>query len=138
MLAKIRSKARRLLTLQQDDPRRTFEGGAAPHVVQHVTWHSAESESFVEAGSVSGSKRARGAAELRRADAALSERTSDLERLQRLHERTVQSLMSGLLTIDSEGVVTSFNPEAERITGHDVSSAVGRDVDETRRLLGPT
>ena len=34
--------------------------------MQHVTWHSAESESFVEAGSVSGSKRARGAAELRR------------------------------------------------------------------------
>ena len=27
-LAKIRSTARRLLTLQQDDPRRTFEGGA--------------------------------------------------------------------------------------------------------------
>merc|ERR1712173_478464 len=27
-LAKIRSTARRLLTMQQDDPRRTFEGGA--------------------------------------------------------------------------------------------------------------
>jgi two-component system sensor histidine kinase PilS (NtrC family) len=57
------------------------------------------------------------AAELRRTGEALRQRTSDLRNLAHLHQRTVESLMSGLLTTDSEGRVTSFNPEAERITG---------------------
>jgi two-component system, NtrC family, sensor histidine kinase PilS len=52
-----------------------------------------------------------------RAGRALDERTRDLRQLQRLHERTVASLTSGLLTTDAAGRITSFNPEAERITG---------------------
>jgi two-component system sensor histidine kinase PilS (NtrC family) len=38
--------------------------------------------------------------------------------------------MSGLLTTDPEGRITSFNPEAERITGLQAQQALGRDVDE--------
>jgi two-component system, NtrC family, sensor histidine kinase PilS len=68
-------------------------------------------------------------AELERAGAALSQRTSDLVQLQSLYERTVESLMSGLLTTDPEGRVTSFNREAERITGMERSEARGRDVE---------
>jgi two-component system sensor histidine kinase PilS (NtrC family) len=68
-------------------------------------------------------------AELERAGAALSQRTSDLVQLQSLYERTVESLMSGLLTTDPEGRVTSFNREAERITGMGRSEAHGRDVE---------
>ncbi len=68
-------------------------------------------------------------AELRRAGEALEQRTSDLSRLQTLHERTVESLKSGLLTTDSRGRITSFNSEAERITNQDRADVLGLDVD---------
>jgi two-component system sensor histidine kinase PilS (NtrC family) len=68
-------------------------------------------------------------AELRRAGEALEQRTSDLSRLQTLHERTVESLKSGLLTTDLEGRITSFNSEAERITNQDRACALGLDVE---------
>jgi two-component system sensor histidine kinase PilS (NtrC family) len=55
--------------------------------------------------------------ELERTGEALYQSTSDLKRLRYLHQRTVESIMSGLLTTNSEGRVTWFNPEAERITG---------------------
>jgi two-component system sensor histidine kinase PilS (NtrC family) len=69
-------------------------------------------------------------AELRRTGEALRQRTHDLDRLWRLHRHTVESLMSGLLTTDPEGRITSLNPEAERITGLRSHQALGRDVDE--------
>ena len=68
--------------------------------------------------------------ELRRTGQALDRRTDDLIRLRNLHERTVESIMSGLLTTDPDGHVTSFNPEAERITGLRASEALGRPVDD--------
>jgi two-component system sensor histidine kinase PilS (NtrC family) len=70
------------------------------------------------------------AVELRHTGEALRQRTSDLQLLTNLHERTVESLRSGLLTSDRDGRVTSFNPEAERITGLASASAIGRDVEE--------
>jgi two-component system sensor histidine kinase PilS (NtrC family) len=70
------------------------------------------------------------ARELERAGRALDERTSDLVRLLTLHQRTVESLRSGLLTTDERGRVTSFNPEAERITGEMLPRALRRDVEE--------
>ncbi|MGH0030011.1 MAG: two-component system sensor histidine kinase NtrB [Myxococcota bacterium] len=77
--------------------------------------------------------------ELERTGQALSERTSALARLRTLHERTVESLMSGLLTSDETGAVTSFNLEAERITGLRRETACGLDLEEVlpgvRRLL---
>jgi two-component system sensor histidine kinase PilS (NtrC family) len=68
--------------------------------------------------------------ELRHTGAALDRRTSELLRLQNLHQRTVRSLMSGLLTTDREWRITSFNPEAERITCRAGAHAVGRDADD--------
>jgi two-component system sensor histidine kinase PilS (NtrC family) len=68
-------------------------------------------------------------AELRRAGEALEQRTSDLSRLQTLHERTVESLKSGLLTADLEGRITSLNSEAERITHQDRADVLGLDVE---------
>lgn len=60
----------------------------------------------------------------------LHKSATDLHRLQDLHERTVDSLLSGLLTTDSEFRVTSFNPEAERITGADADAVAGAHLDE--------
>jgi two-component system sensor histidine kinase PilS (NtrC family) len=65
-----------------------------------------------------------------RAGRALDERTRDLRSLQRLHERTVESLTSGLLTTDPQGRITSFNPEAQRITGALAAEAIGRPLEE--------
>lgn len=69
-------------------------------------------------------------AELRRTGAALDRRTTDLRRLRDLHLRTVESIGSGLLTTDDAGRVTSFNPEAERITGETADSVSGRILAE--------
>ena len=68
-------------------------------------------------------------AELERTGSALDERTSALEELRTLHARTVESLMSGLLTTNPEGRVTSFNQEAERISGISRAEAVGLDFE---------
>ena len=68
-------------------------------------------------------------AELRRTGEALDARTSDLERLLTLHQRTVESLMSGLLTTNERLEITSFNPEAVRITGFSAAEALGAPVE---------
>jgi len=70
------------------------------------------------------------AAEVRRTGAALDRKTSDLERLRDLHRLTVESIGSGIATIDPAGRVTSFNPEAERITGLSAAEAEGRLLDQ--------
>ena len=69
-------------------------------------------------------------AELRATGAALDRQTHDLRRLRDLHLLTVESIGSGLLTIDAAGVVTSFNPEAERITGMAGEDALGRALED--------
>ncbi len=68
--------------------------------------------------------------ELQRTGRALDQSKSDLRRLRDLHQRTVGSLMSGLLTFDAEGAITSFNPEAERITGLAAAAVLGRSLEE--------
>ena len=68
--------------------------------------------------------------ELRIAGEALSESASDLVLLRRLHEHTVDSLNSGLLTTDLDSRVRSLNPEAERIIGLAPSEVLGRDLEE--------
>ncbi len=68
--------------------------------------------------------------ELHRAGAALDQSRSDLRHLQSLHARTVESLLSGLLTTDREGRITSFNPEAERITARPAAEALGAHIDQ--------
>ena len=65
-----------------------------------------------------------------RAGRALAETSRDLASLQRLHQRTVESLTSGLITTDPAGQITSWNPEAERITGANVAEVLGRALDD--------
>jgi len=78
--------------------------------------------------------------EVRVTGAALVRRTSDLHRLEELHQQTVESLTSGLLTTDIDGRITSFNPEAVRLTGAAVHEALGEHVDRiipgSHQLLG--
>jgi two-component system sensor histidine kinase PilS (NtrC family) len=69
-------------------------------------------------------------ADLRRTGAALDRRTTDLRLLRDLHLRTVESIGSGLITTDRDRRITSFNPEAERITGENAASVLGRMLDD--------
>lgn len=79
--------------------------------------------------------------ELHLAGEALARSRHDLQRLRWLHARTVESLLSGLVTTDSAGRITSLNPEARRITGISADEVIGRHVDEmlpgTSSLLRP-
>jgi two-component system sensor histidine kinase PilS (NtrC family) len=67
--------------------------------------------------------------ELRFAGRELDRRRTALERLQRHHERTVESLTSGLLTTNRAGRVTALNEEGERITGMSPGRALGLDLE---------
>jgi two-component system sensor histidine kinase PilS (NtrC family) len=55
---------------------------------------------------------------------------SDLRELRSLHERIVESLTSGLVTVDASGVVTSCNPEGARILGKSRLEIVGERVEQ--------
>ncbi len=68
--------------------------------------------------------------ELRIAGERLQESATDLAELRTLHERTVESLTSGVLTTDAAEHVTSFNPEAEQITGRAADEVMGRPLAE--------
>jgi len=63
--------------------------------------------------------------ELRVTGERLHDQAANLEELRSLHARTVECLTSGLLTVDEAERITSFNPEAERITGSAWSEVLG-------------
>jgi two-component system sensor histidine kinase PilS (NtrC family) len=67
--------------------------------------------------------------DLHLAGQALDRNADDLFRLRSLHERTVESIMSGLLTTDLNGSVKSFNRQAEHITGIPVGAALELNVE---------
>ena len=98
--------------------------GAEPIAALVTSWAVHASALFGAAGLAGFLSR-----ELLRAGTALAERTQDLEQLRTLHQWTVESLKSGLLTTDLDGHVTSFNQEATRITGLARAEALGRDLD---------
>ena len=69
------------------------------------------------------------ARENRLASDQLATSASDLRVLRSLHERTVESLTSGLLTVDAAGRVTSCNPEGARILARPLSEVLGASLE---------
>jgi two-component system sensor histidine kinase PilS (NtrC family) len=63
---------------------------------------------------------------LRRTGERLEAREGDLAEITALHEAIVQSVSSGLLTVDVHGRVTFLNRAGERITGLALREVVGR------------
>ena len=59
---------------------------------------------------------------LRQTGQELERRGLDLRNLQTLHQAIVSNISSGLMTLDLEGRVVSFNEAAERITGYSFDS----------------
>jgi len=70
------------------------------------------------------------AAKMRRAAEELWKKQRALEGLQALNINIVQSINSGLITVDQEMGITSFNKAAESITGYRPSEVLNRPISE--------
>jgi len=70
------------------------------------------------------------AEQLRRTGETLAARESDLAVITALHETIVQSMTSGLLTLDPAGRVTFLNRAGEQMSGMTSASARGRPAHE--------
>ncbi len=68
---------------------------------------------------------------LRQTGQELERRGLDLRNLQTLHQAIVSNISSGLMTLDLEGRVISFNEAAERITGFTFASLRDRSWQES-------
>jgi two-component system, NtrC family, sensor histidine kinase PilS len=66
--------------------------------------------------------------QLRRTGERLAARESDLAAITALHESIVQSVSSGLLTLDAAGRVTFLNRAGEQLTGLSLGAVRGRDA----------
>ncbi|MCK5256308.1 MAG: PAS domain S-box protein, partial [Deltaproteobacteria bacterium] len=64
-----------------------------------------------------------------KSDAALKIKEIDYHKLEILYRNIVESINSGLLTVDEENKITSFNRAAEDITGHNFSDVYGVNID---------
>jgi two-component system sensor histidine kinase PilS (NtrC family) len=70
------------------------------------------------------------AEQLRTTSERLAARESDLAAMTALHHSVVESLTSGLVTLDPSGRITYLNSAAEAITGHRRVDVQGRRVEE--------
>ena len=68
---------------------------------------------------------------LRQTGQELERRGLDLRNLQTLHQAIVSNISSGLMTLDLEGRVVSFNEAAERITGYTFAALRDRSWQES-------
>ncbi len=60
----------------------------------------------------------------------LAQRGEDLKKLKALNEKILLSMNSGVLTVDSQGVVIFFNRAAEKITGLSADIVLGTEVSQ--------
>lgn len=60
--------------------------------------------------------------------------TQTFERVKSLMRNILQSIPTGVLTLDSRGAITSLNSAAERLLGLRASMVVGRPVDEVLQI----
>ncbi len=67
---------------------------------------------------------------LRRSDAELETAARDLAQLRAFNERIVESVKSGLVTVDLTGRIMTFNRAAEEITGYRAHQVRGKQLQE--------
>ena len=106
-----------------------FAGGLAPHrsvgyAAYQVVIHAV---AFLAVAVLSSHLSYR----LRQTGQELERRGLDLRNLQTLHQAIVSNISSGLMTLDLEGRVVSFNEAAERITGFTFVSLRDRSWQES-------
>jgi two-component system sensor histidine kinase PilS (NtrC family) len=69
------------------------------------------------------------AEQVRRKEEELKKRIIDYRQLERLYKHIVQNVVSGLITVDGEGRITSFNRMAEEITGYKFEEVYQEEID---------
>jgi two-component system, NtrC family, sensor histidine kinase PilS len=130
-----------LLVMFEVVPRVVWDGGtvSAWRAVQIIAFHDV---AFLVVGLLASQLAVR----QQRSTVQLEETVQSLSNLQRLHERIVQSIRSGLVTTDLEGKIYTFNAAAEEITGHksievrgwtifDLLGDIQRPISETMMAL---
>ena len=65
---------------------------------------------------------------LRQVDVELKDKSGELEDLQALHENIVQSISTGIITADTNGLIRIVNPAAENLLGRPASELMGKQV----------
>ena len=68
------------------------------------------------------------AEQVRKSQLELQARQDDLVKLEALNERIIQSITSGLMTLDGDGKILLFNPAAEKIFSVRANHVVGKKV----------
>ena len=66
----------------------------------------------------------------KKAEEELLEKKIDYQSLEALNNDIVKNISSGLMTIDSNGIITSFNVAAEKMTGYTLEQVYGKDIHE--------
>ena len=69
------------------------------------------------------------AEQIRRKEEELKKRNIDYRQLERLYKHIVQNVVSGLITVDEEDRITSFNRMAEEITGYKFEEVYQEEID---------
>lgn len=72
-----------------------------------------------------------------RSDVRLIAATQSLANLRALHERIVESIRSGVVTTDLQGIIFTFNKAAEEITGYKEEDVRGQDASIFFGEIGP-
>jgi len=67
---------------------------------------------------------------LRRSQQALALKLIDFEELERLNRTIVRSVPSGMMIVNPEGRIRSFNPAASKITGYSLEEIYDREIRE--------
>ncbi|MCJ7600056.1 MAG: ATP-binding protein [Desulfobulbaceae bacterium] len=67
---------------------------------------------------------------LHRAEAELSKTSQDLDRLALLYKQIFDDIATGIITVDSQGRISSFNRSAGIITGFKAIDVLGRKIDK--------
>lgn len=68
---------------------------------------------------------------LRKTEEALSETSQSLDRLALLYRQIFNDITTGIITVDPQGLITSFNPAAEEISGWTRNKMIGRSLAST-------
>ena len=75
---------------------------------------------------------------LHRVEAALNQTAANLDRLALLYKQIFDDIATGVITVDGENRITSFNRAAERITGYQASELLDRDIGGVFPGLAPS
>lgn len=75
---------------------------------------------------------------LHRAEAELSKTSQDLDRLALLYKQIFDDISTGIITVDSQGRISSFNRSAGIITGYGAIDVLGRKIEKVFPELSTT